>query len=514
MLGNGVPQSKICQEVHCSKRMVSHVKKKVDDIHLSYGELLQLSDSELHNIFMPSDTSAKEDVRKAELKRLMPTILERLSRKHATVQFVFEDYYHKMYPDGYGYTQFNKYICEYRKENDYSYHNEYTPGEEWQIDFAGDALYLTDRLTKVKQKLTVLVCIMPYSSLPFMMALPNATTEWFFHGLNKGLEYLGALPRIAKSDNMKQWVKKSERFSPTFSDANLEWTGYYGIEPTACRVRKPRDKGPVESAVNQLYNYVYARLEGEEFYTLNALNERILQYLDEYCSKPYKGSNRREIFETYEKPKMNPLPATMFRFRNRKLLKLGSSYHVCVGRERHFYSVPYKYVGQTIKVMWDAETVEVYVEDELVCAHQRSFIAYGYTTEKTHMPDRHLAYEHRKEVNAATLIEWGANIGPSVKWAIEDLLQKTTFPQQAYQRCSSILSLSKRYSRQRLETACRMLKESGGSTAYKTLECILKNNRDIQEGTNIVSTLPVNPNVRGAGAYQVVALDRKEGKDE
>lgn len=513
MLSNDVSQSKICQEVRCSKRMVSDVKKKANDTKLSHGELLQLSDSELQNIFLPDKSVETEDARKGELERLMPNIMARLNRRHATVQFVFEDYYCKVCPNGYGYTQFNKYVSEYRKNNDYSYHNDYVPGEEWQIDFAGDALYLTDRLTKAKQKLTVLVCIMPYSNLPFMIALPNATTEWFFYGLNKGLEYLGALPKIAKSDNMKQWVKKSERYSPTFTDANLEWTSFYGIEPTACRVRKPRDKGPVESAVNQLYNYVYARLEGEEFYTLDTLNSRILILLDEYCSKPYKGSTRWDIYETYEKPKMKPLPDTMYRFRNRKMVKLGSSYHVCVGRERHFYSVPYKYVGQTVKVMWDVETVEVYVKDELVCAHGRVMEPYGTTTEKVHMPDSHLAYVRNKEMNAAKLISWGATIGPSVKWAIEDLLHTTTFPQQAYHRCICILTLAKRYTGKRLETACRIFKEEGGTVTYKALESILKNKRDITEGTHIVSTIPANPNVRGAEAYKSVAMDRKEAKD-
>ena len=59
-------------------------------------------------------------------------------------------------------------------------------------------------------KVVVLVCVMPYSELPFLMAIPNATTEWFFLGLDKGLEYMGALPSIAKSDNMKQWVSKSD----------------------------------------------------------------------------------------------------------------------------------------------------------------------------------------------------------------------------------------------------------------------------------------------------------------
>jgi len=60
------------------------------------------------------------------------------------------------------------------------------------------------RQTGESIKVVVLVCVMPYSQLPFMMAIPNATTECFFNGLNKGLEYMGALSGIAKSDNMKQ----------------------------------------------------------------------------------------------------------------------------------------------------------------------------------------------------------------------------------------------------------------------------------------------------------------------
>jgi hypothetical protein len=117
---------------------------------------------------------------------------------------------------------------------------------------------------------------------------------------------------------MKQWVTKSDRHSLTYAAANVEWTLYYGVEPFACRMRKPRDKGPVEGAVNQLYQYVYARIEGEEFYSLDTLNLRILELLEEYCSMPYKDSTRREIFEKYEKPQMLPLPDSMYRFRLRK----------------------------------------------------------------------------------------------------------------------------------------------------------------------------------------------------
>lgn len=512
LLGDGLSQNKISAEVKCSKRLVSAVKKRADESGNAIGELLMLPDDEFKTIFSPRERpSRQEDDRKAELDRMMPEILKRLCRKHAHVQFVYEDYYHRVCPDGYGYTQFKKYVNEYRRNNDYSYHNMHEPGKEWQIDFAGDPLYLTDSRTKSRQKLVVLVCVMPFSNLPFMMALPNATTEWFFHGLNKGLEFLGAVPRVAKSDNMRQWVTKSDRYSLTYAAANVEWALYYGIEPFACRVRKPRDKGPVEGAVNQLYQYVYARIEGGEFHSLDALNRRIWELLEEYCNLPYKGSTRREIFEKYERPKMLPLPDSLYRFRLRKEVKLSGTYHVCVGRERHMYSVPYKYVGQKVKVMWDVEYVEVYVADELVCAHRRSLVPYGYSTVPQHMPEKHLAYQRSREVNAATLIEWGERVGPCVKWAIEDILRRTTFPQQAYGKCSGILSLGRKYGNARIDRACAMLREEYGTAGYKALANMLKNNRDMEaDGGETVSRTPFNDDVRGASAYMSIPQAGKE----
>lgn len=515
MLCNGTPQATICGTVHCSKRTVSSYRKLALISGKSYEELLDMSESELSMIFMPSATAPDQDGRRQELDRMMPEIIKRLNRRHANVQFVFEDYYHKVCPEGYGYTQFNKHIISYREKNDYSYHNLYEPGEEWQIDFAGDSLYLTDRQSKEKQKLVVLVCVMPYSNLPFMMAMPNATTEWFFHGLNKGLEFMDAVPHTAKSDNMKQWVTKAERYSLTFSDANVEWALYYGIEPTACRVRKPRDKGPVEGAVNQLYKYVYTRLEGDEFYTLDALNSRILELLLEYTDLPFKGSSRWEIFQKYEKPQMKPLPEQMHRLRMRKEVKLSSTYHVCVGSERHFYSVPFKYVGQKVRVMWDVQSVEVYVGMQCVCMHHRSNIPYGYTTEKFHMPENHTAYEHRKEQNAATIIERGARIGMSVEWAVTDIFEKTTFPQQAYGKCNGLLALAKKYGKQRLEHACKIMKEETQAASYKVLCNILKNSLDLTaEGHETVSVTPYNDCVRGASEYTSVSCIGKEAKDE
>ncbi len=265
MLSDGKSQNEICRETRSSKKTVSGYKKLADGTKLNYQELLLMEDSELEKLLQAPKAPAKVDPRKEEIDGMMPGIMHRLGQRYSNILLVYTDLYKKECPGGYGYTQFKKHVKDYCEAHNYSFHNVYIPGEEWQIDFAGDALYLTDAKTGEITKVVVLVCVMPYSELPFLMAIPNATTEWFFLGLNKGLEYMGAFPSIAKSDNMKQWVSKSDRYSPQLSDACMEWANHYGIGCTACRVRKPRDKGPVESAVNQLYKYIYVMVAVKEY---------------------------------------------------------------------------------------------------------------------------------------------------------------------------------------------------------------------------------------------------------
>lgn len=510
MLSEGKSLNVICKETHSSKTTVSNYKKLAECTKLPYVELLQKSDSELERLLFSQLSQPAADSRKAALLEMMPEIARRLGKRYANVQLVYEEYYLKQPGGHYGYTQFKSHVQSYLEAHSYSYHNTYTPGEEWQIDFAGDALYLTDRETGGLTKLTVLVCVMPYSELPFLMALPNATTEWFFLGLNKGLEHMGALPRIAKSDNMRQWVTKSDRYSPSLADACMEWGLYYGIQPTACRVRKPRDKGPVESSVNQLYTYVYARVQDEVFHDINTLNGRLWELLDEYCSKPYKGSTRWEIFKNEELPNMAPLPQAMHRFRYRKEVKLGSTYHVCVGSERHFYSVPHKYVGQKVRVMWDTSLVEVYCGSEFVCSHPRSLKPYAYSTKKEHMPEAHKAYERSKEQNASTLLQRASFIGVSTQWAVDTMLRKTRFPQQAYGNCNALLALVGRYGKSRVEKACRMMRTETSSASLQVARNILTNNRDLAaDNGEIVSQVPKNDNVRGAEEYSALLETNK-----
>ena len=159
MLNEGYSQNDICRETSSSKTTVSGYKKMADDTKLSYRELLLMEDSELEALLQPKSAALPPDPRKAELEALMPEIMTRLSKRYATVELVHQDFYLKRCPAGYGYTQFNKHVKAWREAHDLSYHNVYIAGEQWQIDFAGDPLWLTSRSTGELTKVVVLVCV-------------------------------------------------------------------------------------------------------------------------------------------------------------------------------------------------------------------------------------------------------------------------------------------------------------------------------------------------------------------
>ena len=156
------------------------------------------------------------------LDELLPEYVSDLSHnRYLTIQALHESY-NKEHPDGYGYTQFKKSIREYQYSHNLSFHNTYISGEEMKIDFAGDALRLTDPKTGELTKVVVLVCILPYSGLGFAKAMYNVSMENFFGGISDAFSYFGGTTRIAKSDNMQQWVKKYDRYEPAFNDAFLK----------------------------------------------------------------------------------------------------------------------------------------------------------------------------------------------------------------------------------------------------------------------------------------------------
>ena len=508
LLDAGKSMNDICRDLHMSKRTVHNYKQRVTSSSVPLTELRRLDDKQLNDLLQPQSPVPKPDERKEALDKELSNYLKEWNKPYVSVLLLWEEY-RKVYPNGYQYTQFKKYLKEYKKGQEYSYHNVYIPGEEMQIDYAGDKLYIRDKSSGTWVEVVVLCCVMPYSSKAFAMGALDSTQENLFHCLSRCMSYFGRVPKVAKSDNMVQWVKHGSQYERPFTESTDEWANHYDIIPDITRVRKPKDKAPVESLVNQVYKYVYARLRNTVFYTLDELNRAIFALMDEYNSRPMqvKGVSRDMLYFQDEYPVMRELPDKPYAFRYRKEVTLAADYHVMVGKEQHKYSAPYQYVSKPVTVLWDMDTVEIYNGLERIAIHKRSFVKYGYTTEESHMPPNHLAYKRSKELNADDYLKRAMMIGPEAKWAVGHLIESTILPQYAYRNCQSFFRFVEKHGSGRVEQACTLIHAQTDAFSFQLLKNMVEKNMDkaaISGINDIISTTPYNEDVRGAASYSQI----------
>jgi transposase len=100
------------------------------------------------------------------------------------------------------------------------------------------------------------------------------------------------------------------------------------------------------------------------------------------------------------------------------------------------------------------------------------------------------------------LIEWGQQIGMACGELVTRLLQTYKHPEHGYRSCLGLLSLSRRYGRERLEAACERALALG-TVRYRHVRDLLANNRDLlAQEAPAEWTSPVHANVRGPDYYQ------------
>lgn len=208
------------------------------------------------------------------------------------------------------------------------------------------------------------------------------------------------------------------------------------------------------------------------------------------------------MFEERDKSCLKALPASHFELKRYYQGKVQKNAHVLLTEDKHYYSVPFRYVGVPVKLIYTATTVEIYYQYERVALHSRSFSKYGYTTQKEHLPSHH---QWILKWNPEYFQQWATRIGEQTLLAIQAILSSRQHPEQSYKSCIGVLSLEKKVGKERLEKACQRAL-AFGSVSYRLIRSILdKGLENLPESRSfIVATHPVaeHENIRGKQAYQ------------
>jgi transposase len=425
-----------------------------------------------------------------------------LSKTGVTRQLMWREYLAE-HPDGYSYSRYCYHLKKYLKNRDLSMHLEYLPGDMIMIDYAGKKLYYMDPLNGEPVKCEVFVAILPYSGLIFCQAIQTQQTPDFTHSINSMSKFYGGVTSTIVCDNMRTAVKRSDRYEPEFTDICLQLSEHYGTTFSATRPYSPRDKAMVERAVNIVYNHVYGPLRNRKFSTLQELNAAIQEQLGLLNDKPYKNTpySRLYFFEQQERQLLKPLPGLPFTQKKVIQLTVQRNYHVQLTEDRHYYSVPYQYVGKKVKVLYDASSLEIYLDQERIALHVRKNRNNAYTTMTEHMPPHHKRMHQIRGWNRDDLLEQASRIGNSTHQAATLMMQNSIYIEQNYKACFGMLMLQKKYGSNRLEAACvRALQ--GSRVNYTMIKNILEKGLDKQTTLFTSSVIIDHDNIRGKDNYQ------------
>ena len=442
--------------------------------------------------------------RKLDLEVQLAALIQELNRTGVTRLLLWQEYI-KDNPGGYGFTQFCYHIGQYKKVQQASMHFDHKPGECMMIDFAGDLLHYINPETGEQVACQVLVCILPYSGYMYVQAMHSQKQEDLIHGLNNAFYYFGGITKNMKMDNFKSGVTKANRYDPTFTDLMYAFSAHFGINCTTARVAKPKDKPHVEGAVVSAYRRIYAPLRNVKFFSLAELNHAILAQLQlhhamRFQNKPF---TRDELF-LEEKQTLGPLPDKPFIKYCTTIAKVKKDYHVQLGQDKHFYSVPFRLIGKKLKVIYTTDTVEIYDTLVRVAFHERISRSYGFTTLKEHMPANHVFHNETRGWIADDFKQQSKRIGPLTYEFICRLLLSKDVIEHTYDACLGVTRLAKKYPLEEFERGCERAMISP-NVSYRQLKGIL--DRGLGKAPVTVAPqqqikIPFHPNIRGKQEYK------------
>src|SRR5205823_1920669 len=106
--------------------------------------------------------------------------------------------------------------------------------------------------------------------------------------------------------------------------------------------------------------WILARLRNQTFFSLDALNERIAELLDDLNDRTMRlyGASRSQLFERLDRPNLKPLPPEPFVYGEWKTARVNIDYHVEL--DHHFYSVPHPLSHEEVDARLNATMVEIF----------------------------------------------------------------------------------------------------------------------------------------------------------
>ena len=500
IVGKGKSTRDCSAVLKVSKSTAAEYVQRFKRSTLTLEDLERLTDHDLER-YLCKGANMENDTQRV-LFEFFPYVNKELHR-HGVTLFILWEEYRQDRPKGVSYTRFCHYYRLWKAGKDVSMHQHYKAGEKLFVDFTGKRLSITNRDTGEVTEVEVFVAVLGCSHYTYVEAIASQKKRDFISANQNALQFFGGVPKAIVPDCLKSAVIKSDRYEPEINSSYYDFSKHYHTTILPARALKPKDKSLVENMVKTIYTRIFAPLRNMQFFSITELNEQIWRLLDEHNNKKFqqKESTRKLLFDEVEKEALLPLPATKYQLRDFQKVRVQYNHHVYLKEDKHYYSVPWKYTGKEVLLVYSAALIEVYANHQRIACHKRNIHPYGYSTQTNHRPKDH---QFKEQFGHKEICDWAAKIGTQTSLYITAMIESKNHPEQAYRSCLGVLTLAKKHSNTNLEKACTMgnqLKTYSSKFIRNTLQ-----NRTYrffkQEPDDTSKVINIHANIRGKETFK------------
>ena len=376
----------IAREVGVGRTTVQDYLTRANAADLGWPLPPELTDEALEQRLFPAPSTKLGARRHPEPD--WAALVREMKRPGVSLSILWEEY-DAAHPEGYGYSRFCELFRAFERRLSPTMRQTHIAGHKAFVDYSGKRVDIVDPLTGEIRTAEIFVGVLGASNLTYAEATWTQTLPDWIGAHVRMFRFFGAAPRLLVPDNLKSAVNKPSFYDPEVNRTYAAMATHYNVGVLPARPRKPKDKAAVEAGVRFAQSYILGRLRHVTFFSLAACNAEITAALERMNSREMRrlGISRRQLFETVERPAMQPLPEQDYEYAEWQLARVGIDYHVEV--RGFFYSVPHALIREQVDTRATVRTIEIFHRGKRVAAHIRRYAGPRHGTLPEHMPSAH-----------------------------------------------------------------------------------------------------------------------------
>lgn len=258
---------------------------------------------------------------------------------------------------------------ELRAETRATVRFETRPGQQLQIDFGQRRV----EIDGVPRLISFFVATLGYSRRIHVRAFAGERQEHWFEGMESAFASFGGVPEEVLLDNARALILSHDVASrEVVVNPKLHaFARHWGFQVKACAPYRPRTKGKDERGVGYVKGNAIA---GRAFDSFAALEAHLAEWTRDIADQRVHGTTGEPPmlrFDRDEAGKLKPLPRCGPFLAMRDLSRrVGSD--CAVEFDTNGYSVPWRLIGERVRVLVAGETVRITHAGVEVACHRRS----------------------------------------------------------------------------------------------------------------------------------------------